>query len=186
MRLCGSLMHLHRYHEHLADLDVIRDTHGDWGDGYVRRLVEGTVSRKGPIWNDYIAFWSATLSAGVSPPLELDGKRYMAVTLLQVDYDLYTPFAWVNTDGPTLRLVLLEHFDGRLEDYPAAVAERNRKVQAYLDWIDRGRFTRNDMRESQGLPREPRFDEPISPEAVQPFTKTLLDPFNPQLRNVLW
>ncbi len=185
MRLGGSLMNENRYHEHLADVNVASDTHEEWGEDCIRRLVEGTITRRGTIWNDYIGFWSKGLALGVPQPIEFNGRRYMTVTLLQVDHDVYTPYAWVNIEGLTIRLILLEHFYDKPEDYRAAVEERNRRVQEYLDWIDRGEFTKNDMRELTGLPRLPQFEQPVPPEAVAQFKERLLNPSNDLLRNVL-
>lgn len=183
MQLYGSLMDRNRYHEHLADVDVTSDLSEKWGadDDSIRRLVEGTIRRMGPMWKDYTGFWFSPFMN----PIELNGHSYRMVTLLQVDHDLYPQRSWMNVEGATVRLILLEHFFGSLEEYRNELRERSERVQKYLDRVERGNLTANDLREKMGLPSEPRFNTPIAPEALDQAKKDLLGEDNKLIRNIL-
>jgi hypothetical protein len=174
MRLSASLMNENRYDEFLAEVEVANDTPEKWDDDGIRRLVAGRVTATGPIWNDFIGFWSR----GIDGPMELDGRRYFGVNLLQVDHDFYPEFSWINLEGQTIRLILLEHFYGSVEEYKKELDDRNQKIEDYLARVERGDFTLNDMRGLlRGLPPldAPHLNERMSDEAMEKYRPQLLD-----------
>ena len=79
-----------RYDELLAIIKVQTDTAKPWGEDY-KRNITGIIHEYGPIWEDYIGFWS---SSGLRLPEE--DQKFFTVNSLQVDHDLYGFFSWIN------------------------------------------------------------------------------------------
>lgn len=165
MQLRASLVGQSRYDELLAVVEPKSDTpeplsENGAGD-VIRRTIVGTIKQRGPIWDDFIAFWSLFTAGHDSGP-------QLIVKTLQVDHDFYGNGSCLDVAGDTITLHLFERFDGSLDEYPAAVRERNNRVEAYLNRWNTFQITRNDVRILMGLePKdESRFKEFLAPEVI--------------------
>ena len=183
MRLFGCLPNEQRFWELLAEIIPTTDTHERWEENKVQRQVSGSISQTGSLWTEYLGHWSRTRN----PTTLADGRQYLQVRDLQVDHDVYPDFSWIKIEESTIRLVLRETFTSPLEEYEAAVRERNRMRQEILDRWERGEITGHDLREITGLPAQEaaRLDQPIPPETLEVFKKRLLLPNNQDARNFL-
>jgi hypothetical protein len=149
----------------LATVEVESDTAEPWGDGNFRRRVTGKVVARGPVWNEFLGVWFSEFFR----PMKIDGKDYFTVSNLQVDHDHYGLHSWVNLEeSDIIRLILIEHFEGTVEDYYRTVRERNQRVQAFWDKWQTGNVTANDLRELSGYERLdiPHLNARLSPEKV--------------------
>lgn len=176
MHLYGSLVvPTIRDSELFAVLDVVSDTARQHDPMNYRRDVLGTVRQRGPIWHDYIACFQGAATdlvvQAVLPthlrPIVDGGICFLRVNGLQVDYDFYGLGSWLNVEGDTVRLILMEHFNGTPEAYYVMVAERNQHIKDRIDHTRSDEYTANDLRELMGLPRSPQFNHPAAPEAVR-------------------
>jgi hypothetical protein len=161
--------------EPLAVLDVISDTARRHDEDTVRRDVVGTVRQRGSIWIDYLTLWQGIAANSIVQqfvPAHMQGvtecdKTFLMVNLLQVDHDFYGGNSWLNVEGDTVRLILMEQHEGTIEEYQADVSERNRRIRELIDRAESGIFTRNDLREVvMGLPRGPQFEHRLAPDAL--------------------
>lgn len=170
MNLRASLMCKNRYDELLAIIEVQTDTAKPWGEDY-KRNITGIIHEYGPIWEDYIGFWS---SSGMR--FSEGGKEYFTVNSLQVDRDLYGFSSWINIEDKIIKIILLEYFSGEEDDYYQAVHERNKKVSDYLERWNKDNLTLNDMRELEGLPIRdlPHLNQPVSAEVLEEMRKNHL------------
>jgi hypothetical protein len=161
MQLGVTFMEHGNYAEAFANLEVESDDAGQHGE-YFRRLVTAKIQDTSPNWQ------SCVESLKQAQHAEVEGHSY-ARTGVQVDHDFHSLIGgFINVDGKTVRLVLLERFEGSRDEYYAMVKERNEQVQDYLDGWNDGRVTRNDLRNLMGLIRmdDPHLDQPIEPNAI--------------------
>src|SRR5437899_1522553 len=171
MELRGNLMGSGRTQELLAVIDVQSDIHEIIPEvkhvesQQVRRRIIGKIRQRGSLWNDFMEFLSHS-----QPQIDpTDGKPYRGVQALFVDHDYYSPqWSLINVEGSTIRLLLIENFDGTTEEYAHELAARNKRIQDEIDKWESGDVTRNDLRAQMGLPpmAGPHFNERIPPEAL--------------------
>jgi hypothetical protein len=176
MRLYASMMApTVRDFELFAVLEAVSDEARRHDENTMRRDIEGTVVRRGPIWDDYLNFWRGAADPAVQQniPSHLrnfteGGRLYLKVNGLQVDCDHYGLYSALNVDGDTLRLILMERFAGTVEEYRGAVAARHQRVQVLIDRATSGQFTVNDYRELiRGLPRLPNGDQLLGDAGIK-------------------
>jgi hypothetical protein len=176
MRLYASLVVPEvRDFELFAILDVVSDTAKQHDPSYYRRDIVGTVRERGSIWHDYLAcFVGANTNPAVQAAIPAHMRAivdeaipYLRVNGLQVDHDFYGLGAWLNVEGDTVRLIVMERFNGMPEEYYRKVTERNQRVQDRIDRALSGNVTANDLRELSGLPRGPQFTHRIPADAIR-------------------
>jgi hypothetical protein len=186
MRLLGSLLHKNVYHALLAEVDVQDEKDEKADEETIRRQIRGRVKEYGPLWEHYLRFWEHN---PLTKPLEADGVQYFAVRDLQVDYDLYNFFSWMNVERDVLRLLLTETFYESLDEWREALRERNQRVQDYIDQVSHGEITPNLVRTLMGRPAiaNPQLDQPVPAPVADEYRKRFLDPNRPgnPLRNVI-
>ena len=125
MRLIASLIVQNRGDELLADVDVQSDTAEEWGFD-IKRKVVATIRQTGSIWDEFMRVWVPMRSQ----PIQENGFQFIGVRGLQVDHDYYGFFSWINVEGRQIRLILMESFDGSVEEYQKNLVERNSKSSA--------------------------------------------------------
>jgi hypothetical protein len=65
-----------------------------------------------------------------SPTEAFKPCSWTGVQALFVDHDYYSPqWSLINVDGSTIRLLLIENFDGTAEEYADELAARNKRIQ---------------------------------------------------------
>jgi hypothetical protein len=132
MRLqAGLMVPTVREFELFAVVDVLSDTAHKHDEDTILRAVVGTVRERGTIWDDYLKMFQgiAALPVPILPrfaPFQYtDGHTYFVVNMLEVDHDYYSHGSWMNLDGSTIRLILMESFDGTVDEYQVVLRERN-------------------------------------------------------------
>jgi hypothetical protein len=138
-----------REFEHFADLEILTDTAQLHGSDSVWREISGKIRGRGMIWDDFISFWKPIQHA----PIKLEGITYFGVQFIKVDYDRYSNFTYLNIDGNTLRIILMESHHGSLETWQKKREKRTKRVQDFLDHVRGAQFSRNDYRELMGYDR---------------------------------
>jgi hypothetical protein len=138
-----------REFEPLADLEVLTDTARMHGVDCVWREITGKICGRGLIWEEFITFWKPINHA----PIHAGGLTYFGVKFVMVNYDRYANFTYLNVDGNTLRMILMETHHGTLETWEKKREKRTKRVQDFLDHVRGGQFTRNDYRELMGHER---------------------------------
>jgi hypothetical protein len=150
VRLEAGLTDQKRYHELLAILDAQSDVSEKTNAATVRRKIKGTVLERGPIWDDFLAFWGRD-------GIMVDDVPHMTISLIQVDYEFYHMFSYLHVDENLVSLVVDEQWNDSLKEYHAHFQRRRNTLVGQLGKWDRGEITPNDLRELLG--RTP-FDTP--------------------------
>jgi hypothetical protein len=151
-------------------LDTISDTARRYGSHKIRRQVTGKIRGRGPIWHDFMSYWTPLQFE----PIQFEGQTYYGVkNFIKVDCDFYSTFTWLNIEGNTLRMILTETHHGTLEQWRQKKEKRIKRVQDYLKHVHSGQFTRNDYRELMAFERlQGAFmDETFSAQEMQELLK---------------
>jgi hypothetical protein len=136
-----------QYREARTLLEVRSDDAGEHGQ-YFRRMIVATIREHSSGWHRCIDClkWQ--------PTSDVDGRSFSRGLGVQVNHDFYSFIGgFFNVDGDTVRLILLERFEGSRDEYYERVEERNKRVHCQI--------TRNEIRELIGLPpgSEPELSE---------------------------
>lgn len=148
MFLRASLPHRYWRDQPLCEVNVVNEMCSWWRPNYVQRRIQGVINSTTEFWEPFVREW---FQMRLNPIVESD-KEYVAISQLQVQYDLYGLYSWIYINDFQVELILSERFDGALEEYPKAVRERNRIMDGRMQrWKD-GNITRNYLRKLKGLP----------------------------------
>jgi hypothetical protein len=170
-----------RWPELLAVLAVQNDVAEKASDWQITRRIAGTVHQVGAAWNEFFKL----LQRG--KPVLHEGHSYLKVCGVQVDYDYYPFESLISVEDSTLRLLLVETFEGTVEEYVLELRSRNQSVEARLDRWNRGDITGNDIRELEGAAPldQAQFQGPLGSDLLAEQRKLHMGPDSKLVRNVL-
>jgi hypothetical protein len=158
-----------REFQHFADLEIITDTARMHGSDAVWREITGKICGRGLIWDDFMNYWKPLQHA----PIQSEGITYFGVKFIMVNFDRYANFTYLNVEGNTLRMILMEAHHGTLETWQKKCEKRTKRVQDFLDHVRMGQFSRNDYRELMGHERltGPHMNEVFTADAMRELMK---------------